>query len=319
MPNNISKSLALPLLALTVTACGGEESPSEPANEAGTIYHVFYLGGQSNMDGYGFNKDLPDTLAGEQSGIMIFAGRNVEDGAAGGGMGRWSVLQPGYGTGFISDESKNQLTNRFGPELSFGAHIAALKPDENIAIIKYSRGGTGLVDGASGYGSWDPDYADGNRRNQYDNALTTIRQAFSASDIDGDGRKDKLIPAGVIWMQGEADAYDNEKAAMEYEQNLARLMELLRAALHTDDLPVIIGQIQDSGSDEDTRVMQYSPEVSAAQTRFVANDPCASLVDITENFEFIDGWHYLSENYIQLGEAFAEAVIELEGACPPSK
>ena len=37
----------------------------QSCNRKGSEYHVYYLGGQSNMDGYGFVAELPSNLAGE--------------------------------------------------------------------------------------------------------------------------------------------------------------------------------------------------------------------------------------------------------------
>ncbi|MEL6360121.1 MAG: sialate O-acetylesterase [Pseudomonadota bacterium] len=286
------------------------------ASDDPTIYHVYFLGGQSNMDGYGFNADLPKSLKKPQENVLIFHGKTVEDGTDHGGIGKWVKLSPGHGTGFDTDADNLMLTERFGPELSFGHAVSKAQNGKNVAIIKYSRGGTGLIDGVSGYGSWDPDYAKKNRRNQYDNALTAIDQAMGGSDIDGDGKADVLVPAAIIWMQGEADAYDNEAAATNYDRNLKRLMDLFRAAFRSDDLPVVIGQIQDSGSTPETRVMTFAREVQTAQHDFIKNDPCAAIVTATEDFTFLpDRWHYQSDDYVTLGKAFAEKAIELQANC----
>ena len=89
----------------------------------------------------------------------------------------------------------------------------------------------------------DPDFEDGEGKgkgiNQYDHFLATLRNALSARDIDGDGENDRLIPSGILWMQGESDA-GFETAAKNYANNLKRLMDLTRAALRTDDLPIAI-------------------------------------------------------------------------------
>ena len=302
-----------------VLALAGVSSLAAPAiaddHSAGTTYRVYFLGGQSNMDGYGHNDDLPAELQAPRDDIRIFTGEDVEDGSEGGGEGLWASLDPGHGTNFTTDGAQNTLSDRFGPELTFGTTMAELRPDERIAIIKFSRGGTSLVHGVSGYGSWDPDYNEKNRRNLYDQTLTAIRTAMTTRDIDGDGATDTLAPAGIVWMQGEADAFDDWAASREYDLNLARLMSLLRAALHEDDLPVVIGRIKDSGDTAETRVMKYSPEVRAAQARFAANDVCAEMVTASDDFSFFDGWHYLSRDYIALGEAFAKSMHDLERSC----
>ncbi len=286
------------------------------AASSGTDYAVYFLGGQSNMEGYGFNTDLPDALKTSQEAVRIFAGQMVADGEDGGGIGLWAPIGPGFGSGFWTDGRINRLSDRFGPELAFAARLAELEPDRKIAIIKYARGGSSLELDASGYGTWAPEYTEANGRNQYDNALTAITEAMSIRDIDGDGYADRLIPAGIVWMQGEADAAHEPATAAAYEHNLARMMDLLRAALRVDDLPVSIGMIKDSGDTEATRVMTYSPEVQAAQKSFAGMDACADFVTESEDFSFLpDGWHYLSDDYLSLGRAFADSMIKLRKHC----
>lgn len=279
-------------------------------------YLVFYLGGQSNMDGYGFVSDLPEDWSGPVGNVVIFQGRQGEDGKEGGGAGRWAPLAPGHGIGFSSDGRDNTLSDRFGPELAFGRRMAELNPGARIALVKYSRGGTSLLEGASGYGNWEPDSELGGGINQYDHALATLRNAFSSADIDGDGEADTLLPAGIVWMQGEADAFDNPVAARAYRENLKRMMDLFRAALRTDDLPVVLGRIVDSGRDEDGLLMDYSPVVQAAQAEYAAGDRCAALVDVSEGIGWTDDWHYDSASYLRLGTAFAEALQALRAYCP---
>ena len=99
-------------------------------------------------------------------------------------------------------------------------------PNKKRAIIKYAVGGTGLHL-KTGYGNWSPDFREGDGNNQYDFALNTFRNALSVSDIDGDGEADTLIPAGIIWMQGEADAHASAACANAYFNNLTRLMGYL--------------------------------------------------------------------------------------------
>ncbi len=70
-------------------------------------------------------------------------------------------------------------------------------------------------------------------------------------------------------------------------------MELLRAALRVDDLPVVIGKITDSGMSDDGTVMDYIDTVQKAQQDFVANDECAAYVTVTDDLSYLDdGWHY---------------------------
>ena len=290
-------------------------SASMAAAANATEYDLYFLGGQSNMDGYGHNAELPDTLAGTIDGAWIFTGNPVGDDEASGGLGLWAPLQPGHGVTFSSDGDTNTLGSRFGAEISFATRLNAEDGSRPIAIIKYSRGGSSLARDISGdFGDWDPDYP---TDNQYDYALRTIATATAARDIDGDGEDDVLVPRGIVWMQGESDAYNDIESANAYEANLKRLMELLRAALHTDNLPVVIGKITDSGRDDDGLVMDHIAVVQAAQQRFVDEDHRAVYVTAMDDFDYPpdDPWHYTSSSYLSMGTAFAEAVIDLGARC----
>ena len=273
----------------------------------GTTFQLYYLGGQSNMDGYGFVNELPSALQGPVEGVMIFHGNTSPDGAQIDGRGLWAELRAGHGVGFTCDGSTNTYSDRFGVELTFARRLLELQGDAHIALIKYSRGGTSIdAAAAGGFGCWDPDYNTGNGVNQYDHFLATVRHALAVDDIDQDGEPDVLVPAGIVWMQGESDA-NAEDVARRYESNLKRLMELIRAAFRVDDLPVVIGRISDSGQDDDGNVWDFGPIVRQAQARFVRNDGYAALVTTTDGYAYSDKWHYDTAGYIDLGEQFAQA------------
>ena len=284
---------------------------------AGKEFRLYYLGGQSNMDGYGYVKELPSDCQTPVTGVMIFHGNTAPDGVPADGRGVWEELRPGHGVGFASDGKTNSYSNRFGVELTFARRLRELEPEASIAIIKYSRGGTSIdISAARGFGCWDPDFTRGNGVNQYDHFLATLRHALAVRDIDGDGEVDTLAPAGIVWMQGESDAC-REAVARQYEPNLKRLVDLIRAALRVDDLPVSIGRISDSGRQEaDGKVWDFGDLVRDAQARFVENDGSAALVTATDEYSYSDKWHYDTAGYLDLGRRFAEtlAVLRIRAA-----
>lgn len=292
------------LLLLAIVSC------SAPASTAkGKVYRVYFLGGQSNMEGFGYAKDLPEDLRGPVPGVFIFHGNQSLDGTPEDGRGLWAPLQPGHGVGFRSDGRVNATTDRFGCELSLGRRLHELEPDTGVALIKYSREGTSIDVAAAGtWGCWDPDFVG---VNQYDHCLAAIRNAFAARDLDGDGEPDTLIPAGIVWMQGESDAArGGVETARRYEANLKRLMDLIRAALRVDDLPVVIGRISDSGHGGKPMWAQGAI-VRAAQAAFCEKDPAAALITSTDGYRYSDPWHYDSAGYLDLGRQFAEALVKL--------
>lgn len=281
-------------------------------NESLDTIKVFFLGGQSNMVGRGLNKDLPQSLNENISNVWIYNGNTAVKNHDHGGLGKWAPLKSGYGAGFKSDGITNSYSKKFGVELSFGQKMKALYPKQKIAIIKYACGGTSIDSMANRKpGYWEPDYSGQDRVNHYEYFLKTINNAFEVRDINGDGKEDYLMPAGIIWMQGESDT-DSEEVALRYYENLKRLMDLFRAALRNNDIPVVIGKISDSGDDADGKVWDYGEIVQNAQEKYAKTDHKASIVRSTKNYEYCDPWHYDSEAYIDLGERFAESIYNFK-------
>jgi hypothetical protein len=266
------------------------------------------------MDGFGFNKDLPDSFAQKNEHVWIFHGNQAGDDLPGGGLGLWAPLQAGHGTGFKSDGTSNEYSDRFGVELSLASRLQELYPGEQIAIIKYSRGGTSIDSLATGrFGCWEPDYKGNSGINQYDHFLLTVNTAMNVADINSDGTRDVLIPAGIVWMQGEADASFSEEIADRYYSNLKRLMDLIRASFRCDDLPVVIGKISDSWDDpKDAKVWDYGELVQYAQEKYARTDGNATIVRETRYYKYSDPWHYDSEGYLDLGKKFADALYQLD-------
>lgn len=286
---------------------------SNAQNTNRDTFYLYFLGGQSNMDGYGYNKDLPKELDKKFQKTWIFHGNSAPDGKLEGGQGLWDNLKAGHGAGFSATFNQNNRSNRFGVELSFARTIQEKYPDQKIALIKYSRGGTSIDSLASyGFGCWEPDFKGENGINQYDHFLATLRNAFMAQDLDWDGRQDVLIPKAILWMQGEADATVDAKVAGNYAENLKRLMDLIRASLRVDDLPVVIGKISDSHISNSGLVWKFGDLVRQEQENFVRSDENAAIVRSTETYGYSDPWHYNSAGYIDLGQKFAEAVLKLQ-------
>ena len=207
------------------------------------------------MVGFGFADELPQEYQTQQEAVRIFVGNPMGDDTAGGGFGQWMALQPGLGTQYRASADSVFLSPRFGPEVSFGKHLASLTGD-HIAIIKYAKGGSSIALGASDKGTWEKEYHENTTINQWDHFLQTLKNALSQGDIDGDGRKDSLVPAGIVWMQGEADAYHPE-ASQVYLENLATLMGQITEALGGNSLPIVLGRIEDSGNTPETRSISF--------------------------------------------------------------
>lgn len=187
------RSLGLIILGI-LTAC----TPTSELRDGGETYHVYFLGGQSNMEGHGKVWELSGVPAMTHEDVRIFVGNPAGDEDASGGSGRWAALRPGYGHKFYVSGNRNQYSRRFGPELTFGLEMQRLNPNRNVAIIKYARGATSLAPGIGGSGAWQSDPVSPSNQNQLDHAMRAIRTALAVPDIDNDGRRDTLIPAGLV-------------------------------------------------------------------------------------------------------------------------
>jgi hypothetical protein len=281
---------------------------------------VFYLGGQSNMEGFGYVKNLPDSLKKKVKDFYIYQGNPVVDNDKSGGLGKWDLLQPGHGTGFSSDGKTNLLSDRFGVELSLAQKLQELYPNQKLAFIKYARNGSSIDSiGTSGFGAWEPDFKGGKGMNQYDYFLKTVNAAMAVKDINADGVEDVLIPSGIIWMQGESDADKTEAIANQYYSNLKRLMELMRAAFRNNDLPIVIGKISDSGDDVDGKVWGFGELVQYGQEKFAATQSNVAIVRTTNSYKYSDKYHYDNYGFIDLGKQFAGKIFLLNEKINKSK
>jgi hypothetical protein len=77
------------------------------------VYKLYYLGGQSNMDGHGRLAELPAELNTRAEGVLIFHGNSAPDGGEVDGRGIWAVLQPGHGGDFESDGKENTYLDKW--------------------------------------------------------------------------------------------------------------------------------------------------------------------------------------------------------------
>lgn len=292
------------------------------ASASATDYFLYFMGGQSNMAGYGTVAELPEAWTGPVEGAVIFNGNTAKDGEPSTGAGVWAPVTPGHGMDVRTEAGILKLGARMGPELAFAARMRELRPGERVAIIKYARNGSSLDVRAAApeWGTWDPHDRRGEGGlgiNQYDHALAAIEAATAVRDLDGDGEADRLIPAGLVWMQGESDAMTLEIASA-YAENLAEMAELLRSALRRDELPFVFGRISDSQKGKGTPPRwPFGEEIRAQQAAFAAADPRAVMVTSTDEYGYSDTSHYDTAGYLSLGAAFAEAMDKARGAAAP--
>jgi hypothetical protein len=299
---------------ITTIAVGMVLGAAGPLPLHGKTYALFFLGGQSNMVGFGKASALPPPLNQPIPRVMIFDGNPAGDCEARGGVGIWAALRPGHGIGFGSDGTTNAYSDRFGLEMSFAATLRARVPELNVALLKYARNGSSIDAAAAGqFGCWTPGFDSCNGVNQYDHFLAAVNTALSVDDIDGDAERDTLVPTCIVWMQGESDGTASDTIARRYADNLTQLMRVIRAAFRADALPVVIGRISDSrrGDNDEEKVWKFGDIIREQQAAFVRKDRNAALVVSTDAYAYSDKWHYDSAGYLDLGRECADAYLDL--------
>ncbi len=231
---------------------------------------VWLLAGQSNMIGYGTSTAaLPPELRRPQTNVKAFT--NVGTG--------WIDLAPGLGP-------NNAM---FGPELTFGRDMAAASPEIDILLIK-ARFGLGDL-----YNDWRSSNTGRGPAGKHYARFISLQKAAMALKPDA-----KIT--GIIWMQGEADAYDDLNEATSYENNLKLFIKNLRTDLKSPHMRFVIGQINESEQ------WVHGEIVRRAQAEVVRTIPNCVLVT-TKDLPLCDGMHFTSQGSMRLGSRFARKAI----------
>ena len=258
------------------TDTSGTADTSGTVDEGAT--YVFLLAGQSNMSGMASTGGLPSDLKGKQDNVLIHVDPTM-DGASS-KKGKWLTLEPGFGYN----------SSQFGPELAFAAKLTKKYPGVKLALIKSSVSGTDLDK------QWRPPSSGGTAGKLYTNFVSEIKTAMGSLE-----NKEKAKIKGMLWMQGEADAM-NASMANNYKTNLKNFIEDIRSEVKVDDLPFIAANIDEQSTWANYAIVNNAMNAIAKEMENVMTFP-------TKGFQ-TDKIHYQTEGMIDLGEAFADAVIE---------
>ena len=176
----------------------------------------------------------------------------------------------------------------FGPEISF-AHDLQAAGDNSIGIVKVATNGSYLSR------EWNPEA----ENELLDQLIEKTRAAMSG---------DKCRLRGLIWMQGEADAINQEDADA-YKARFHKLITKLRIRIGCPDLPVVAGLID-------------PPEDGCPHTNVVRN---ALEKNNLENYATVeckdlgkrrDNLHFNVKGISVLGRRFAARLIEMSDERP---
>ena len=263
------------------------------APSSASHYHVYLLGGQSNGNGRADAAQLTAPLDAPQTDVRFYWHRTQATNNVGHlPEDQWIALAPGSGHG----TGAPVYPKEFGPEVSFGRAIADAKPSYDIAIIKYTHGGTNLASNWSATGT------------QYTTFVSTVQAGLAA--LTSAGHTYEL--RGMLWQQGEADT--SGSSADNYGANLTNLIARVRTDLFAGGaLPFVIGSLSNSQYSNITTVGSGPYKVRQAQEAVAAADPLVGIV-ITDGYGVRSDVIHLNHNgQIALGQNFSTQMLLLEG------
>jgi len=231
--------------------------------------HLFILAGQSNAIGNGSNASSYPYTQEVDAKIQFYW---VEPGLGSSG-GEWTTLraQPGiYPKG------------HFGPEVSL-AHTAYAAGLQRIAVFKFAKGSTSLSS------DWRPGDSSG--------LFETLSHEMARA-LEGLRKSGPLKAECFVWIQGESDAENQEKAAA-YGRNLGVLLKLVRSLLGKDIRIVV-------GLDEQHPWVKKNPTVIDQQKKLVEQDANMRFVSMI-GLPKADTSHLTPAGVIEHGKRIFEA------------
>lgn len=244
-------------------------------------YDLFLLAGQSNMDGRGdANKLTAKHCEPFEDAIMFYKNHlGSSDG--------WQPLGPGFS---IAPKFKGSLpSTTFGPEIGFARRYLDVYPDNKIALIKGSRGGTNLRS------DWNPGLKNqpDSQGPRYRDFIETINQATRKLAE----QNHQFAIRGLLWHQGESDS---KVSATKHEQRLRHFVDRIREDLGQPDLPVILGEVFDNGKRDSVLTAIRAVAENAIGTRLVTAEGTST---------WDDGTHFDAVSQLLLGKRYADAII----------
>jgi hypothetical protein len=260
----VGRVVAAALAGLLAAAAGVDAAEAVPS--AGGELPVFVLAGQSNMVGAGQVAELPGELSAPHKDALFTRFWGTE----------FKPLEPA------------KLGKSFGPEVTFGSEMAkGLK--RPVGMIKMAYGGTSIEQ------HWNPTVYDKEKH---------VGELYKrlVDYVKGIQAKQKNVKvAGMIWMQGEADAKYHSKTVEQYRDKLEALIDGCRKEFGVPDMPFVCGRVNCAG--------QYIKQVREAQETVRRKN--YAWIDCDQLEKNKDNLHYSTKGQLELGRSFARAMLKL--------
>ncbi len=191
----------------------------------------------------------------------------------------------------------------FGPEMGFARTLLKKQPDRPLAIVKVAYNATGI-------GGWLPG------ANKYYTALKAeTLLAIEKAKAQGI----TLRPRALVWCQGESNS--NRNADTEnYRNQLEKMISALRKDLDAPELIALLGFNTKFGKRWQKRSSPRGDvmKIRAAQIQVGESSIYSEYVD-DWGCEVVNAAHFGSEGTLELGQRYAEALIQTEEKLKRSK
>ena len=282
---------------------------------------IFILAGQSNMEGHG--AIAADKTQNNGQGSLEYLVKQDEtakqyehtinpDGSWAKRsdvwieyLGRKGELSVGYG-------AREHL---FGPELQFG-HVVGNYFKEQVLIIKTAWGGKSLA------GDFRPPSSGGKVGPFYTEMVNHVKQVLA--DLGShfpEYRGQGYEIAGFGWHQGWNDGLSHDTVA-EYESNLVNLINDLRKAFNTPEMPVVIAN---SGFGGSAQKIDRRLGIIAAQLNVAKREEFSDSVFTVETRPFFRSpevspsrqgyhWNHNAETHFLIGDHMGRGILKLISA-----
>ena len=292
----------------------------KPSNEL----RVFWLAGQSNMQGQGVvDFDHPKHYNGGK-GIL----KNVMNTSK--HADRYKHIVDANGDWVVRDDvfvryqTKEELKtgglsigytgyggkHHIGPEFQLG-HLAGEAFDEPVLLIKTAWGGKSI------HKNFRPPSAGGTTGEFYTKMLAEYREALAnLGDEFPRLAKRKPVLSGFVWFQGWNDMFDTD-ARNDYQSNLVHLINDIRKEVEQPDLPVVIGELGNDGPNVGKPMLAIRAAQKAAaealgpNTVFVETTQFARPAKESPNVTHGHHWYGNAESYFLIGDALGQALLKL--------
>jgi acetyl esterase/lipase len=292
----------------------------KPSNEL----RVFWLAGQSNMQGQGVvDFDHPKHYNGGK-GIL----KNVMNTSK--HADRYKHIVDTNGDWVVRDDvfvhfqTKEELKtgglsigytgyggkHHIGPEFQLG-HLAGEAFDEPVLLIKTAWGGKSI------HKDFRPPSAGGTTGEFYTKMLAEYREALAKlGDEFPHLAKLKPVLSGFVWFQGWNDIFDTD-ARNDYQSNLVHLINDICKEVEQPDLPVVIGELGNDGPNVGKPMLairaaqKAAAEALGSNTVFVQTTQFARPAKESPNVTHGHHWYGNAESYFLIGDALGQALLKL--------